>query len=117
MPRPNKILEPTKTYNLLLKEAQYDKLAYAAHQMQKTAREQVAVADLIREAIDRWMLCVPASSVRIGETDRELVKKKDCVDYLRHVALFVGKSRWDCKMWLDKNKQAVLKLGIPYEVS
>ena len=55
MPRPNKILEPTKTYNLLLKEAQYDKLAYAAHQMQKTAREQVAVADLIREAIDIYI--------------------------------------------------------------
>ena len=55
MPRPNKILEPTKTYNLLLKEAQYDKLAYAAHQMQKTAREQVAVADLIREAIDLYI--------------------------------------------------------------
>ena len=46
MPRPNKILEPTKTYNLLLKEA---------HQMQKTAREQVAVADLIREAIDIYI--------------------------------------------------------------
>jgi hypothetical protein len=55
MPRPNKILEPTKTYNLLLKEKQYDKLAYAAHQMQKTAREQVAVADLIREAIDIYI--------------------------------------------------------------
>ena len=55
MPRPNKILEPTKTYNLLLKEEQYDKLAYAAHQMQKTAREQVAVADLIREAIDIYI--------------------------------------------------------------
>ena len=55
MPRPNKILEPTKTYNLLLKEAQYDKLAYAAHQMQKNALEQVAVADLIREAIDIYI--------------------------------------------------------------
>ena len=55
MPRPNKILEPTKTYNLLLKEEQYDKLAYDAHQMQKTAREQVSVADLIREAIDIYI--------------------------------------------------------------
>jgi len=45
------------------------------------------------------------------------VKKKDCVDYLRHVALFVGNSRWECKMWLDRNKQAVLRLGIPYEDS
>ena len=55
MPRPPKILEPTKTYNLLLKEAQYDKLASAADQMQKSAREQVAVADLIREAIDIYI--------------------------------------------------------------
>ena len=73
--------------------------------------------EILERGDGRWMLCVPASSVRIGETNRELVKKKDCVDYLQHVALFVGKSRWDCKMWLDKNKQSVLKLGIPYEVS
>ena len=52
MPRPNKILEPTKTYNLLMKEKQYDRLAYIAHQMQKTKLEQVAVADLIRDAVD-----------------------------------------------------------------
>ena len=55
MPRPNKILEPTKTYNLLLKEEQYDKLAYAALQMQTTAREHVAVADLRREASDIYI--------------------------------------------------------------
>jgi hypothetical protein len=65
----------------------------------------------------KWALLVPASSVRIGETSRELVKSKDCVDYLRHVMLFVGKSRWECKKWLDEHKQVVLKLGIPYEVS
>jgi len=55
MPRPNKILEPTKTYNLMLKQAQYDKLASAAEKMQKTSLEQVAVADLIREAIDIYI--------------------------------------------------------------
>ena len=55
MPRPNKILEPTKTYNLLMKEAQYDKLAYIAHQMQKSAYEQVSVADLIRESVDIYI--------------------------------------------------------------
>ena len=41
MPRPNKILEPTKTYNLLMKEEQFDKLAY--------------VADLMREALDIYV--------------------------------------------------------------
>ena len=55
MPRPNKILEPTKTYNLMLKQVQYDKLASAAELMQKKSIEQVAVADLIREAIDIYI--------------------------------------------------------------
>jgi len=55
MPRPNKILEPTKTYNLLIKEAQYEKLAKIAHDMQKRSLEQVAVADLIRDAIDVYL--------------------------------------------------------------
>ena len=55
MPRPNKILEPTKTYNLMLKQVQYDKLESAAKKMQKTSLEQVAVADLIREAIDIYI--------------------------------------------------------------
>lgn len=73
--------------------------------------------EILERSDHRWMLCVPASSVRIGETDRELVKQKDCVDYLRHIVLFVGKSRWECKKWLDKNHQAVVRLGIPYEIS
>ena len=55
MPRPNKILEPTKTYNLMLKQVQYDKLASAAEEMQRRSIEQVAVADLIREAIDIYI--------------------------------------------------------------
>lgn len=55
MPRPNKILEPTKTYNLMLKQVQYNKLASAAEKMQRKSIEQVAVADLIREAIDIYI--------------------------------------------------------------
>jgi len=55
MPRPNKILEPTKTYNLLMKEEQYDKLADIAHQMQKSSYQQVSVADLIRESVDIYI--------------------------------------------------------------
>ena len=73
--------------------------------------------EIIERADYKWMLCVPASSVRIGETDRELVKSGDCVDYLRHIVLFLGKSRWECKKWLDANRKAVLRLGTPYEVS
>ena len=55
MPRPNKILEPTKTYNLLMKQDQYDRLSKHAHDMQKVSIEQVAVADLIRDAIDVYI--------------------------------------------------------------
>ncbi len=55
MPRPNKILEPTKTYNLLMKQTQYDKLERYASDMQKKSLEQVAVADLIRDAIDIYL--------------------------------------------------------------
>ena len=55
MPRPPKIDEPTKTYNLLMTKAQYDKLATYAESMQKRSLEQVAVADLIRDAIDIYL--------------------------------------------------------------
>jgi len=55
MPRPFKILEETKTYNRLMKQIQYDILSKHAEEMQKTNREQVAVADLIREAIDIYI--------------------------------------------------------------
>jgi len=55
MGRPHKILEPTKTYNLLLKTNQYDRLAAMSSKMQETSREQVAVADLIRDAIEAYL--------------------------------------------------------------
>ncbi len=65
----------------------------------------------------RWEVIAPVSSVRIGETSRESVKVRDCVDYPRWLTLFVGKSESDCKKWLDTNRKAVLKLCIPYEVT
>lgn len=55
MPRPPKIDEPTKTYNLLMTRVQYDKLSTYAESMQKRSLEQVAVADLIRDAIDIYL--------------------------------------------------------------
>jgi len=83
----------------------------------KSLKTKKLEIEIVERSDYMWSLCVPVSSVRIGETDRELVKSKDCVDYLRHVVLFVGKSRWECKKWLDEHKQVVLKLGIPYEVA
>jgi hypothetical protein len=55
MPRPNKILEPTKQYNILLKVGQYNKMANIAKTLQKTSLEQVSVADLIRESMDIYI--------------------------------------------------------------
>ena len=55
MGRPHKILEPTKTYNLLLTTNQYDRLAAMSSKLQEISREQVAVADLIRDAIEAYL--------------------------------------------------------------
>jgi len=55
MPRPAKIHEDTKTYNLLMTTKQYDRLAFHSERLQKTNRGQVAVADLIRDAIDIYI--------------------------------------------------------------
>lgn len=65
----------------------------------------------------RHEVVAPVSSVRIGETNRNAVKSKHCVDYGRWVALYVGKSEAECRRWLDKHKTTVLRLCIPYEVS
>ena len=48
-------------------------------------------------------------------TNQQLIK--DCVDYLLDISVFVGKSENDCKKWLDKNRQVLVKLGTPYEVA
>ena len=55
MARPHKIRENTKTYNLLMAQRQYDILSAHSRKMTKRGLEQVAVADLIREAIDVYI--------------------------------------------------------------
>ena len=55
MGRPTKIDEPTKTYSLLMSVKQYDRLAEHSERLQKLSREQVAVSDLMREAIDIYL--------------------------------------------------------------
>ena len=57
----------------------------------------------------RHEVVAPVSSVRIGETRKDFVKSKACVDYARWVALFVGRSENECKKWLDKYRKVVLK--------
>ena len=74
--------------------------------------------EIVRRDYDnRWTVNTPASSVRIGETNRDTVKKKDCVDYLRLVTIYIGKSENDCRLWVDRHKQALVKLRTPYEVA
>ena len=70
-----------------------------------------------RQYDDRWIVNAPVSSVRIGETDRDAIKRKDCVDYIMSLSVFVGKSENECRLWVDRNKQALVKLGTPYEVA
>ena len=70
-----------------------------------------------RDYDDRWTVNTPATSVRIGETNRDTVKKKDCVDYLRLVTIYIGKSENECRLWVDRHKQALVKLRTPYEVA
>ena len=70
-----------------------------------------------REFDDRWIVNAPISSARIGETDRDAIKRKDCVDYLMSLSVFVGKSENECRLWVDRNKQTLVKLGTPYEVA
>ena len=40
----------------------------------------------------RHEVVAPVSSVRIGETRKDFVRSKACVDYPKWVALFVGRS-------------------------
>jgi hypothetical protein len=55
MPRPPKIDEPTKTYNLLMSVAVYDKLAKHAERLHAKSVTQVSVGDLIREGVEIYL--------------------------------------------------------------
>ena len=66
---------------------------------------------------DRHEVVAPVSSVRIGETNKNAVKSRQCVDYPKWVAVYVGRGEKECKKWLDRYEKIVLKMCIPYEVS
>jgi hypothetical protein len=48
-------------YNLMMKQEQYDKLATLSEKMQRQSLEQIAVADLIRDAIDVYLAALEES--------------------------------------------------------
>ena len=84
----------------------------------ESLKTQKLELEIVRRSYDdRWIVNAPISSVRIGETDRDAIKRKDCVDYLMSLSVFVGKSENECRLWVDRNKQALVKLGTPYEVA
>ena len=80
----------------------------------KTPKLEIEI--LPRESDGSWQVAAPISSVRIGETSRELVKRKQAVDYLRCLTVYVGKTEKECRTWLDRHRPVLLKLGIPYGV-
>ena len=55
MPRPNKIKEPTTTYNFNISKRAYKHLQWMAHEQTKFRGEQVSVADIIRDAVDEYL--------------------------------------------------------------
>ncbi len=84
----------------------------------ESLKTQKLELEIVRRSYDdRWIVNAPISSARIGETDRDAIKRKDCVDYLMSLSVFVGKSENECRLWVDRNKQALVKLGTPYEVA
>ena len=71
MGRPPKITEQSKSYNLLMTKRQYDILSEHSQRMTQAGLEQVAVADLIREAIDIYI-----EALEDEEYEGELAKEK-----------------------------------------
>ena len=85
--------------------------------MESLKTQKLELEIVRRSDDDRWIVNAPISSARIGETDRDAIKRKDCVDYLMSLSVFVGKSENECRLWVDRNKQALVNLGTPYEVA
>lgn len=70
-----------------------------------------------REYDKAWQILIPASVVRLGITDKELVRQGKAVDLSKWVAVFVTPEHKNMKKWFDTNKQNVLKLMTLYEVA
>ena len=51
MTRPNKLKSATKTYNLLMRQKQWDMLSRKSHELTTLTKQQVSSADIIRLCI------------------------------------------------------------------
>ena len=84
MSRPAKIDEPTKTYTLLMKTSQYEKLAKISEEQQKLSLGQFAVADVMREAIDIY---ISAYEEEMSDESQTQIPRMDVVTRLEAGAL------------------------------
>lgn len=74
--------------------------------------------EVVQRPYDKlWLVNARVSSVRIGLTNKERVKDGTAVDLLTWATIHVTNSEREAKKWLDTNKDKVILLGIPYEVS
>jgi len=71
MGRPAKIDEPTKTYSLLMSVRQYERLSAHSERLQRTSREQVAVSDLMREAINIYLEALDDDDYEGGQNEKQ----------------------------------------------
>ena len=55
MTRPNKLKSETKTYNLLMRQKQWDMLSRKSDELTRLTKQQVSAADIIRLWIDMNM--------------------------------------------------------------
>ncbi len=67
-----------------------------------------------REYDEKYELVVPMSLVRLGFTDKELVKAREAVDLKQWTTAFVG-TRNQCYAHIVKNLSALLKMNTLYE--
>lgn len=67
-----------------------------------------------REYDGKYELLVPMSLVRLGFTNKELVKAKEAVDLKQWTTAFVG-TKNQCMAYIVKNLSALLKMNTLYE--
>lgn len=82
-------------------------------------RRESGLSDLRYEIVKRthdktYELIVPMSLVRLGLTDKELVRQKEAVDLRHWVTAFVG-TKNQCTSYLVRNLQALTKMSTLYE--
>ena len=71
--------------------------------------------DIVERKYDsKYELLVPMSLVRLGFTDKELVKAKKAVDLKQWTTAFVG-TKNQCMAHIVRNLSALLKMNTLYE--